>query len=307
MPFTTEQNLLTNGAFLDGSTGWTETEVDPAIDSVRFVDDGVRFNANQDPSVGDSIEQTFATTVGQDLVMLLQGTSFQGTSTHDFKVEIFDDAGNLLASTDATFERNLIDHLTLTFTAVSETTRIVITNTGTSDTINSDGLIQRVGIFDTAEFDPVQIVGSGAASNRIQGTDLDDNMVGGGRQDTFFGSLGADTIDGASGTDRVDYSASDEGIIIDVGRGEFGEVGIGGLAEGDLLKNIEAVVGSEFDDVIIVNGSKLNLFGLGGDDSIVGSSNFDRIEGGDGDDTLRGGNQNDTLIGGLGNDNIEGE
>ncbi|MEO0865309.1 MAG: calcium-binding protein [Pseudomonadota bacterium] len=143
-------------------------------------------------------------------------------------------------------------------------------------------------------------------SNRFQGTDRDDVINGSGRQDTIFASEGADTIDGASGNDLVDYSASDEGINIKVGRTEFGEAGTGGLAEGDVLRSIERVIGTEFDDVIDVNGSKLTLSGLGGNDRIVGSSNFDKLDGGDGDDTLVGGLQNDTLTGGAGNDSLDG-
>ncbi|MEL6884717.1 MAG: calcium-binding protein [Pseudomonadota bacterium] len=306
MSFATEQNLLTNGTFQDGGTGWTANDVDPDIDSIVFQSGGVNFNAGNDPIIGDSITQTFNTTPGQELVMLLQARIFQGNSTHDFLIEVFDDADNLLASTDGTVERNILDHLSFSFTAASATTTIVITNTGTSNSNSSDGRIDQVGIFDAAEFDPVEINPVEGLSNRFQGTDRDDVINGSGRQDTIFASEGADTIDGASGNDLVDYSASDEGINIKVGRTEFGEAGTGGLAEGDVLRSIERVIGTEFDDVIDVNGSKLTLSGLGGNDRIVGSSNFDKLDGGDGDDTLVGGLQNDTLTGGAGNDSLDG-
>ena len=48
------------------------------------------------------------------------------------------------------------------------------------------------------------------------------------------------------------------------------------------------------------------LFGLGGNDFILGSSDADRINGDDGNDRLLGGDNSDTLFGGVGNDLLNG-
>ena len=48
------------------------------------------------------------------------------------------------------------------------------------------------------------------------------------------------------------------------------------------------------------------LFGLGGNDFILGSSDADRINGDDGNDRLLGGGNSDTLFGGVGNDLLNG-
>ena len=48
------------------------------------------------------------------------------------------------------------------------------------------------------------------------------------------------------------------------------------------------------------------LFGLGGNDFILGSSDADRINGDDGNDRILGGGNSDTLFGGVGNDLLNG-
>ncbi|MEO1795040.1 MAG: hypothetical protein AAFU50_10635, partial [Pseudomonadota bacterium] len=285
----------------------TAVDADPTIDSINVSGGGVNLNAGQDPVFGDSIAQDFTTAVGQELAVVVELSSFQGNARHDFLVEIFDDAGNLIDSITArTDAGNGSDFISLTFTAISATSSIKITNTGATTTINSDARIDNVGVFDLATTDEIQQIGRGGNSNRFQGTDADDLLIGGGRQDIFQGSEGADTIDGGNGADTLDYSASTEGVNV-FGRGSGNEVAsTGGLAEGDVIRNIDRVIGSEFDDVIDVRTNKVTLEGRGGDDLILGDTNFDRLDGGDGDDTIFGDSQNDTLIGGAGNDALDG-
>ena len=80
-------------------------------------------------------------------------------------------------------------------------------------------------------------------------------------------------------------------------------------------KNVEAVKGSEFNDVVLSHDTLNNIrlgrgddiaFGSGGNDDINGQIGNDTIDGGSGDDTLTGGAGNDTLIGGNGNDTLDG-
>ena len=117
-----------------------------------------------------------------------------------------------------------------------------------------------------------------------------------------MGSEGADYINGGDGYDVVDYSNSPrgdgfflDGVDIDLSSG-FGIVfGEGGHAEGDIVVNVEAVVGSRYDDGIDVG-------------DIWGGSIFDdpishRAYGGPGDDTLRG-YERDYLSGGPGDDTL---
>ena len=65
---------------------------------------------------------------------------------------------------------------------------------------------------------------------------------------------------------------------------------------GDYLKNIENVIGSEFEDVLKGNDDNNSLTGRSGDDIIFGFNGDDIIVGGAGNDTLRGGAGDDIYL-----------
>ena len=67
-------------------------------------------------------------------------------------------------------------------------------------------------------------------------------------------------------------------------------------------------VNTSSDDVVDLTSSSLpvEIYGLGGNDTMIGSLYNDRLYGGDGDDQLYGGEGNDILIGGSGTDALYG-
>jgi Ca2+-binding RTX toxin-like protein len=70
---------------------------------------------------------------------------------------------------------------------------------------------------------------------------------------------------------------------------------------------IERVVGTSFDDVLVGDDTIVNaLLGAGGDDVLIGKDGFDDLFGGPGDDVLRGGPGTDTCDGGPGRDRLFG-
>ncbi|WP_422368596.1 Ig-like domain-containing protein [Pelagibius sp.] len=127
------------------------------------------------------------------------------------------------------------------------------------------------------------VVGSVAGDMLVGGAGAD-SLMGAGGADTLLGAAGADTLDGGDGSDTASYEASAAAVNIDLTAGTAS----GGDAAGDVLTNIENLVGSGQGDV------------LTGD----GLSNL--LEGGDGDDTLDGADGTDTLIGGTGADVLDG-
>jgi Ca2+-binding RTX toxin-like protein len=112
-----------------------------------------------------------------------------------------------------------------------------------------------------------------AATNTISLDAGDDNVRAGGQKDL---------IDGGQGEDRVDYSASGDGVTVNLLTGR----GSGGWAEGDTYKFVEDVLGSYGNDVLIGNGAYNVLEGLWGDDRIQGRSGGDYLDGGAGVDTV---------------------
>ncbi|AFK53155.1 calcium-binding protein [Tistrella mobilis] len=127
-----------------------------------------------------------------------------------------------------------------------------------------------------------------AGANILQGGGGDDTLLGGLGDDTLDGGDGADTIDGGDGFDTVSYAGAGTGMRIDLANGNAGEGNYLGFTTGtpiDQLQNVEAVLGSDHNDVIF---------------SIASA----RIDGGRGNDILISSAGSDTLIGNEGTDGV---
>jgi Ca2+-binding RTX toxin-like protein len=155
------------------------------------------------------------------------------------------------------------------------------------------------------------IVGS-ALVNELHGNGGNDRLVASGELDELYGGAGNDTLvdalpttllDGGDGTDTADFSAYErfDGIGVDLVEGYAAGLRTRGLP--DQVVEIENVIGTRHDDVIIGDDNRNLLDGRGGPDRIVGRGGIDTLLGGDGDDYLedRDGNV-DQLTGGPGND-----
>ncbi len=86
----------------------------------------------------------------------------------------------------------------------------------------------------------------------VTGTSFDDVLLGGinDKFETFRGQGGNDTIDGRSGFDRADYRVSTEGVTVHMAEGIAHSPSQGV----DILRSIEEIVGSHFDDVYDARG-----------------------------------------------------
>src|SRR5262249_35419587 len=75
----------------------------------------------------------------------------------------------------------------------------------------------------------------------------DDVIDGGSGNDIIDGGAGADVIDGGVGFDTADYSHSNAAVSVNLATGR----GFGGFAQGDTIRNIDFVTGSNFNDTLI--------------------------------------------------------
>ena len=135
-------------------------------------------------------------------------------------------------------------------------------------------------------------------NNTINGLDGDDVINAGGGNDFIIGGAGGDTIDGGSGFDIVSYKGSSEGVTFDLSFAQGGGalIGNGGDAKGDVLRNVEEIIGSDYDDVINGIKSAERIIGNGGADTLFGDAGNDSIEGGEGRDIIDGGAGKDTAV-----------
>ncbi|WP_414891931.1 beta strand repeat-containing protein, partial [Pseudomonas serboccidentalis] len=111
----------------------------------------------------------------------------------------------------------------------------------------------------------------------FQGSNFNDTLSGTAFGDNFIGGSGADLIDGREGHDTAWYINSKAAVNINLQT----NVNEGADAQGDVLLNIERVIGSQFDD------------------TLTGSSAVDFLEGNTGNDVIYGGDGADFIYGGL--------
>ena len=140
-------------------------------------------------------------------------------------------------------------------------------------------------------------------NNTIWGFDGNDIINGGGGHDWLVGGAGADTIDGGGGDDTVSYSSSQTGVRIDL---SDNAAETGGEAQGDRLRDVENIYGSDEADTLIGNDDENTIWGNDGNDTLNGGEGEDRLYGGSGDDTLNGGEGEDRLYSGSGTDTLNG-
>jgi|GEM_PF-3053973 len=183
--------------------------------------------------------------------------------------------------------------------------KVDLTKTAMQDTVGA-GKDTLTGVENLwgSQFDDV-LTGD-AKDNYLWGADGNDTLYGGAGDDHLSGGKGNNVIDGGDGFDTVDYSSSEQGVVVSLlsnGTSGFG-------LDRDIIRSVEAVMGSAYGDYIVGNAAENYLFGDAGDDQIYAVGDNDTIDGGDGDDFIYGGGANfgqntgGLLIGGKGNDSF---
>ena len=124
------------------------------------------------------------------------------------------------------------------------------------------------------------LAGTGGA-NRLEGGAGDDRMRGGSGDDILDGGPGADQLDGGAGSDTVVYRHSDAEVTVNLGDG----TAAGGHAQGDVISNVEGIIGSVYGDTLIGSNGADRFDADGGDDILEGGAGADRLDGGAGSDT----------------------
>jgi Ca2+-binding RTX toxin-like protein len=120
-------------------------------------------------------------------------------------------------------------------------------------------------------------------------------------QESFMGSRGADSIDGLGGYDEVEYGDDPGGVIVvldktialtlatpfssilsahidDASSDDWQGFAIDGWGDKDLLRGVEGIEGSHFNDLLIGTESSSRFDGRAGADTIYGGAGDDWIE-----------------------------
>lgn len=126
-------------------------------------------------------------------------------------------------------------------------------------------------------------------------------LDGGSGNDVLAGGGGNDSLIGGAGTDTADYSASGAGVTVNLTSG----TGSGGDASGDVLTQIENLLGTTYADILTGDTAANAVTGGAGSDSLYGGAGNDSLYGGDDNDLLQGGTGSDSLDGGAGVDAVD--
>ncbi|MEM0909163.1 MAG: calcium-binding protein [Pseudomonadota bacterium] len=121
-------------------------------------------------------------------------------------------------------------------------------------------------------------------NNVLDGAGGVDQLFGGEGNDTLIGSLRGDTIDGGAGFDFASYETAIANVVVSTRTPQF----LGPDAFGDVLISIEGLIGSDFNDTLILGDGDNIIIGGRGGDFLDGGKGRDRLEGGPGADMLNG-------------------
>ena len=149
--------------------------------------------------------------------------------------------------------------------------------------------------------DNVVTFANAAGSSRdemIFARDAGATLRGEGGDDILVAGSGADQLGGGQGNDTASYQMASRAVLIDLRGGRDNDRG----AAGDVLTDIENLIGSDFNDLLLGDDGANRTEGGAGRDTIYARSGNDDLLGGDGDDRLHGQRGNDTLTGGSGAD-----
>ncbi|MEQ9696043.1 calcium-binding protein, partial [Shimia sp. SDUM112013] len=145
-----------------------------------------------------------------------------------------------------------------------------------SDILVGDAADNRLFGFDSGDS-----IDGGAGNDLLVGGNGDDTMLGGDGDDVLQGELGDDLLDGGDGEDLVQYRTAPTGILANLNAG-FANDGLGGT---DMLRSIEDIHTTHFNDIIVGSGANNAIQALDGDDVITGGTGRDLLVGGNGGDT----------------------
>jgi Ca2+-binding RTX toxin-like protein len=120
------------------------------------------------------------------------------------------------------------------------------------------------------------------------------NGTGNALNNTIYAGASNNTIDGLSGTsDTVSYYYAGAGVNVDLRNTTTAQV-TGGSGS-DLIRNVENLAGSNFNDTLKGNTGANTLSGYNGVDTLYGLEGNDLLRGGAGNDILYGGTGQDTF------------
>jgi Ca2+-binding RTX toxin-like protein len=187
---------------------------------------------------------------------------------------------------------------------------------GGLDTLHDIENVIGSGFDDILTGDDVDnLIAAGKGNDWVSSSGGNDSIYGEAGHDYLRGEAGNDLINGGESTDTVSYNNSPSGVIVNIDETDsylnFSgithttifvptpvptdtesnfEISPGAAYDGfgtvDTLQNLENLVGSDYDDILIGNSSINIIEATSGNDVLIGNSGEDVLNGGEGSDTV---------------------
>lgn len=129
--------------------------------------------------------------------------------------------------------------------------------------------------LNTMKMDPFieKLTFTGTGDFKGYGNAADNEIIGGAGNDWFWGGAGADHFVGGEGFDTVSYSDSLEGVRVQ----DFENYDALTIAAGDTFTGIEAIQGSNFDDMVYLLDNAMIVDGADGYDTVSYRHSWDGV------------------------------
>lgn len=151
------------------------------------------------------------------------------------------------------------------------------------------------------EFGWYNLVLGGGTASTLNGSVIDDIMLGGNGNDNLIGNAGSDVLHGDAGADRMEGGQGDDVYWVD----NAGDTIIESANSGTdtVYSSIGySLAGTNLENLTLIGTVDIDGTGNGDDNILVGNDGANTLSGGNGNDTLDGGLGADTLTGGVGSD-----
>lgn len=119
------------------------------------------------------------------------------------------------------------------------------------------------------------------------------NLTGNSLNNNLFAGTGDNVINGGDGIDTLSYASMTAGVTLSLSVATPQATGGSGL---DQVSNIEAVIGTAFDDMLTGDAAANSLSGQNGNDTLDGAGGADTLTGGLGDDLYIVDNSSDSVV-----------
>ena len=262
-------NLISNGDFSSGSTGWSGTDLETTFTEGAYLPNGsTNAVAETDGNTGQTtvMQQSFTVsgtaTANVAFRSVLRNDASAQAGTDGFRVEVVDSSGTVISTVDVFPPTGTWTSYSIPVTFPSAGTYTLrFTELGNNDSLG-------------AIVDDIQVISTTVAVDTSG-----DTLDGGDGNDSIHGEGGNDSLSGGAGQDSLYGGADNDTLAGDAGN--------------DLLQG-----GAGTD----------SLAGGADNDTLQGDAGNDRLDGGAGNDNLTGGDGDDTflLADGFGSDVIDG-